>query len=181
MTMINWDEYRPNALRALRLDRFAALTYDEKEEIVQETMLYLIEKGLPSVDTATASPALIGWLVGKRAIWMGLDYIRKNYRRMELDMELVDQDQETTFDEAGEPIGLARGLDPEQATIINDCVTKALAALTPEQRQSVYLVDVLGHTYQEGADLTGISKQSFYRRHQRATKAIARWRTSSGC
>jgi len=121
-------------------------------------------------------------LAKKIATELAIDRMRMKTRRDRLDKIYRSSPTEylggtmTTLDT--EP--LSRDPSPETKAILHDMVQVALSILTDEQKQAVYLIDVLGYTYQEAANQVGISKQSFHRRHTRARGRIARWRDRCG-
>jgi RNA polymerase sigma-70 factor (ECF subfamily) len=127
----------------------------EVDDVVQQTFLAALE-GASRFDGRSA---LSTWLVGianRRA----LDAARSRARRQRL--------REVTswfgFGEAAPAASAAHDA--------RDASTRALAALTPEQRSVFVLVDVEGYTLQEVADMTGTGISTLHARLAAARKRL---------
>jgi RNA polymerase sigma-70 factor (ECF subfamily) len=173
---MDWTEYE--GIIAYNI-RGVGVNENEVADVVQDTFVRLIDG-----DSDPENPKAFVSQVARRA---AIDHIRKRQNRL-------DQERDHSRDSSvkqyysspdsqgntGEMVVVSKGASPETQAIEKDLINKSLASLTEEQRQAVYLIDVMGYTYQEGADLVGISKQSFHRRHTRARAGLKRWRAQCG-
>jgi RNA polymerase sigma-70 factor, ECF subfamily len=85
-----------------------------------------------------------------------IDHLRRHRRQQPLD----------AFDTADRELG------PEARSVNDDLVGRALAAITPEQREAVVLVDQLGMAYEEAADTLGIEAGTVASRVSRARRRM---------
>jgi RNA polymerase sigma factor (sigma-70 family) len=153
---------------------------EDNDDMLQEVYVELL-----GITAEVQSPGALAREIARRR---GINLLQQNNNRARLDEQYHSStigDYGSGYeddDDTGEAIPtlepLSKGVSPETMVIEKDLVTKALSSITDEQRQAVYLIDVMGYTYQEAADTVGISKQSFHRRHTRARKGLERWRAS---
>jgi RNA polymerase sigma factor (sigma-70 family) len=155
------------------------LSSEDIEDAIQDTYLRVIgilDEGEIQIQDLKA-------FLWRAARWMGLNINTKNKKERE---KLSRYFQELGVDMLGhtgsnrqEPESvepMVPSSTVEEQTIAQDYTSKAMGSLTDQQQIAVQLVDVLGYTFQEGADLVGTSKQSFNRLYHRAKNSLERWR-----
>jgi RNA polymerase sigma factor (sigma-70 family) len=176
--MHDWSDHIP-IIRAKVLS--VGVPFDDRDDVVQDT---LIQLGKYDPETTQFPKAL----ARKVAHDLAVTYRRQKTNRSKLRERNVYKysDEEYGVDTSGQVLQdsenlelLTKDVSPEHNSIIVDYLQKALDSITPEQREAVVLIDLLGYTYQEASAKTGVSRQAFHRRHQRARKGIERWKQSS--
>lgn len=171
----DYDWTQHTALIDITIRKQGVNDFEDRRELVQDTLVKLLSKTW--VDDAPKG------LAYRIAMQIAIDYLRTKHNRARLLQKYHSIGTEYGSNSSArvgkgvsqgrlEPI--AKGLNPEHRALVYDQVSKVLNTLSVPQSEAILLVDVLGYTYQEGADQAGISKQSFYRRHQRGLVNIAK-------
>ena len=180
-TDYDWTQH--TALIDITIRKQGVNQYDDRKELIQDTYVKLLSK-----EWEDDAPKALAYRIAKQ---LAIDFLRTRDNRsrllnkyhdsvgVEYGGDIVSKWGTSEYDEVrGVQQPIAKGLDPEQLALVYDQVNSLLGKLPPAQAEAILLVDVVGYTYQEGADQAGISKQSFYRRHQRGAANIAKLRAN---
>ena len=128
----------------------------EAEEVTQDTFVRVHRK----LDTWRGDAALRTWII---AICRNLCIDRLRARRA----EVISLD-EVRAERAGREQATARGGDHAERTALRDLLARAAADLPDEEREAFHLVDVLGFSGTEAAEIVGVPPTTLRSRLYRA-------------
>lgn len=144
--------------------RGVAWSVSRSATATDDIMQTAYEKAFRSIDRFDQRSSMKTWL-HSIVYRTALDHLRYEGRRRHQELEVVDQ--------------LAPRTDSTSGRVIDQAeVRDALDQLDPEQRAALMMTAGLGYSFDEAAEITGVSRGTIASRVSRARKKIDRWEAS---
>lgn len=137
--------------------RYARTDFDT-DDIVQETLLK-ISKNLHKY---RGEAALTTWIY-RVTTNMSYDFVQKAARRNPIPVDM---------EEASPQMMRYLSHDPGEQRMLKLSVAQALELLAPEKRHAIFLVDYLGFSVEDAADIVGVRPGTMKSRRARARKQL---------